>query len=69
MSFNASPKYTDGTFMTYDEAVGSLDLTKYNDGKPLRTSDSGLWTPSNKDSAGLVQTIYDNGSEILWLSD
>ncbi len=69
VSFNASPKYTDGTFMTYDEAVGSLDLTKYNDGKPLRTSDSGLWTPSNKDSAGLVQTIYDNGSEILWLSD
>lgn len=49
--------YNPGTFMTYDEALESLDITKYNDGKALNAG--------NKDRDGYVYTGYDNG-EYLW---
>lgn len=56
-------KYNNGTFMTYDEAVESLDLTKYNNGDALRAA-AAYGYPANKDSSGFVQTEYDNGSAI-----
>lgn len=61
VSFNSEPKYTDGTFMTYDEAIGSLDLKSYNNNI--------AWNKySNKDEAGFVQTQYDN-AETIYDSD
>ncbi len=57
ISFNSRPKYTDGTFMTYDEALGSLNLKSYNNNGALNKY-------INKDAAGFVQTAYDNAESI-----
>lgn len=60
ISFNSSPKYTDGTFMSYSTDKAAVDINLYNNGLSIYGA--------NMDSKGFIRTKYDNGEGIYFAS-